>query len=118
MKKLIAAFLLASVSQAFASDCAPVRAFSCNGLTPQGISVLYYVSFEEMMKVLGGSAAKTYDENQGFGAHTNCQMKTGSGSARIIFDDRDDFRVGSVNAKIKSSHGWVKVNCAELSGGF
>lgn len=118
MKKLIVAILLTSISQVFASDCPPVRAFSCTGLTAQGDSVAYYVSFEEMMKVLSRAEGKTYDENQGFGTHTNCQIPTGRGSAMIRFDERDDFRTGSVNAKIKTPRGMVEVYCEELRGGF
>ena len=118
MKKLIAIALLSSLSTAFASSCPAVRAFSCTGLTSQGDGVSYYVGFEEMMKVLGGKKGKTYDETQGFGPHTNCQIPTGRGSAVIRFDQRDDFRTGAVNAKIKTTRGMVKVFCEELVGGF
>ena len=118
MKKLIAIAFLSTLSCAFASSCPSVRAFSCTGLTSQGESVIYYVGFEEMMKVLGGQKGKTYDDTQGFGPHTNCRIPTGKGSAVIRLDARDDFTTGAVNAKIKTKRGTTKVFCEEISGGF
>lgn len=117
MKAFFATLVLfVSVSQASA-DCGTVRAFTCSGMV-RDTNISYYVSFEEMMKVLGGNVGLTYDESQGFGADTNCKMLTGAGSAKIKLLVSDDFMTGKVLASVKTSHGWAKVSCEELAGGF
>jgi hypothetical protein len=118
MKALIAVLVFAaSLSQASAAGCDPVRAYTCSGMI-RGTNISYYVSFEEMMKVLGGKTGLTYDETQGFGEHTNCKIPTGAGSAKIKFRKSDDFLTGKVLASVKTSQGWAKVICEELEGGF
>lgn len=118
MKALIAVLVLAaSLSQASAAGCDPVRAYTCSGII-RGTNISYYVSFEEMMKVLGGQNGLTYDESQGFGEETNCKIPTGAGSAKIKFLESDDFLTGKILASVKTSHGWAKVICEEIAGGF
>jgi hypothetical protein len=118
MKAFLTALIVAaSVSHASAADCGTVRAFTCAGMV-RDTNITYYVSFEEMMKVLGGKIGLTYDESQGFGEATNCKMLTGAGSAKIKLLESDDFMTGKVSASVKTSYGWAKVSCEELAGGF